>query len=114
MAARPRRNAPGRASTLDTATRQLLKELAQADAPRVIDDARAAARERARRILEDALVDELLNAAAGPFSNPLLPEWGRHAKLLAQGSQCELEPLSRLQGAAFHPQIRGLRRRDAM
>jgi len=52
----------------DATWRQLLRELAEADAPQLIEEARAGARARARAALEDALVDELLRAAAGGIS----------------------------------------------
>src|SRR5947209_6799712 len=52
-----------RGAEMDT-WRQLLKELAQADAPQVVQEARAGARARARAVLEDALMEELLSAAA--------------------------------------------------
>jgi hypothetical protein len=48
----------------DPAWRRLLSELAESDAPQVIEEARAGARARARVALEDALVDELLRAVA--------------------------------------------------
>jgi hypothetical protein len=57
----------------DATWRQLLSELAQADAPQVIEEARAGARARARSALEDALVDELLRAAAERLS-PRAPD----------------------------------------
>jgi hypothetical protein len=43
----------------------MLRELAQSDAAQVLEEARAGARARARAILEDALVDEILSALAG-------------------------------------------------
>lgn len=46
--------------------RRHLRDVAAADAPGVLEEARAAARRRARAMLEDALVDELLAAAAAP------------------------------------------------
>lgn len=46
--------------------RRLVQELAAADAPDVIHEARASARARVRAALEDALVDELLNAMGQP------------------------------------------------
>jgi hypothetical protein len=44
--------------------RDLLRQLAEADAEQVVQEAREGARTRAKAILEDALVDELLAAAA--------------------------------------------------
>ncbi len=41
---------------------KLLREIAQGDAPQVLEEARAGARVRARAVLEDALVDEILSA----------------------------------------------------
>lgn len=44
--------------------RDLLRDLAGADAPELVEEARAGARARAKAMLENALVDELLAAAA--------------------------------------------------
>jgi hypothetical protein len=49
----------------DEAWRAVLSELARTDAPEVLEEARAGARARARALLEDALVAEILRAA-GP------------------------------------------------
>ena len=54
--------------------RRRVAELAAADAPDVIQEARAAARVRARAALEDALVDELLKAVARPEPTVAQPE----------------------------------------
>lgn len=47
---------------IDRAGREVLRALAQEDAPVLIAEARVAARDRARALLEDALVDEMLAA----------------------------------------------------
>lgn len=62
MAARNQGKVSRDRPAVDRAGREFLRQLALQDAPVVIADARAAARERAREILEDALVEELLNA----------------------------------------------------
>lgn len=45
---------------------ELLHELAEREAPRILEEARAGARLRARAVLEDALVDEILSAITRP------------------------------------------------
>lgn len=59
--------------------RRLVEELARADAPDVVQEARAAARVRVRAALEDVFVDELLTAVGQPepgASPPVAVEQG--------------------------------------
>lgn len=51
-------------SELPEALRTALAQLAQAEAPEILAEARALARARAKAVIEDALVEELLRAAA--------------------------------------------------
>ncbi|HEY1523235.1 MAG TPA: GvpL/GvpF family gas vesicle protein [Solirubrobacteraceae bacterium] len=53
-------------ATAEERWRRLVEDLAQADAPDVVKEARAGARGRVRTALEDALVDELMRAVRGP------------------------------------------------
>ncbi len=50
--------------------RELLRGMAEDDAPGLVAEARAAARDRARAILEDAFVDELLEAVSSAQAIP--------------------------------------------
>jgi gas vesicle protein GvpL/GvpF len=65
----------------DPEIRDLLRELAAADAPAVLERARSRARARAERLIEDALVDELLGAAASQARAARAPADGGAARV---------------------------------
>ncbi len=67
----------------DDALRKALSQLASADAPELLAEARLAARVRARALIEDAIVEELLRAVAGERVADRSPAGGvprRHAE----------------------------------
>jgi len=88
------------------ALQALLEEIAAADAPEVVAQARAGAQKRARAVIEDALVDELLRAAgrrSEPKPEPRRPKEGDAGD--AWWTYCIL---SAKDGRAVAPRLQGI------